>query len=427
MTVRPLRINRRWSAVAALVFVIGAVVVAVLVGQDDRDDPGRPRATLPTVPQLPTTPTTPVEGATTPTTPAVADFPTTDCTPMTLWGDSALGLGIPRPARLAVNPAERATFDAAAACLSAIGGKPPVLRTQLPIDVTRRTVVGGDELAELTAFAELLKAAPVGTKAIISIRAHDFTRCGRGGAPAATERTELAPGEALKSCEYPSVALYGTLFNEVVGAMAAAAPAADLMWTAWNEPDHPTFTLLDAFGQDGAARRAGQYWHEAAFTVGGDRVLAGEFADRDLPTLLRLRAAFVEGTGGAVPPAWAIHPYRDLTAPADQHVLDGFEAAVAPAPVWLTEVGARLSGRAGITGVTGAQRARGQTLRARLGRTPTRVVLYLLTPPPPPQNRDEDGWDSAIADRLGRARPFLCGLAKLPAARCPGNPVKFGS
>ena len=337
---------------------------------------------------------------------------------------SVLGIGIPRPARLAAEPAERAAFDAAVHCLQAIGGAPPMLRTQLPIDVVRRTAPGGNERAELDAFAALLttQSAP----AIVSIRAHDFTRCGRDGAPTASERTELEPGEALQPCQYPTPALYRELFSEVSSALAAAAPGAQITFTAWNEPDHPTFTLLDALGSVGAARRAGEYWTQAAAIVGPDRVLAGEFADQSLSTLLRLRDAFLGGTGGAVPPAWAIHPYRDLTAPAAEHVAAGFERAVAPAPVWLTEVNARLSGRGGISGKPGAQRARGEALRARFSRAPTRAILYLITPPAAPQNRSQDGWDSALADRQGRARPFVCGLAALPADRCPGNPAQFG-
>ncbi|MDO9352154.1 MAG: hypothetical protein Q7T55_00575 [Solirubrobacteraceae bacterium] len=425
---RPSRINRRLvAALAALVFVLGAAAVAVITGGDEGSE--RPTAVRPTSPSAPVLPTTSADGATTPpTTPAQpAPFPTTDCTPLKPAGDGALGLGIPRPARLEVDAVERAAFDAAAACLAAMGGAPPVLRTQLPIDAVRRKAVGRDEHAELQAYARLLLAAPPGTRGIISIRAHDFTRCGRGGAPRAVERTTLGPDEALRRCEYPSVDLYRELFTQLQATFSAAlGPGIDVRWTAWNEPDHPTFTLLDGFGQEGAARRAGEYWTQAAAVVGADHVLAGEFADRDLPTLLKLRDAFVAGTGGVAPPSWAIHPYRDLTAPAAQHVVDGFEQAVAPAPVWLTEVGARLSGREGITGKPGAQRARGETLRARVERTPTRVVLYLLTPPPAPQNKAQDGWDSAIADRAARARPFLCGLAALPAARCPGSPAKFG-
>ncbi len=397
-----------------------ALALGIGGGRDDapaRSTPTAARAIASPPPPATSTASTPVDQTA---------FPTSDCKPAVLVGDGALGLGIPRPNRLAASPPELAAFRAAAGCLTAIAGKPPMLRTQFPIDVTRRTVPGSDEMAEVRAFGALLAAAPAGTAAIVSIRAHDFTRCGRRGAPAAAERGELAAGEALRSCEYPTPALYEHLFRELRDAVVAAAPSADLRFTAWNEPDHPTFTLLDAFGEVGAARRAGEYWTKAAAIVGADRVLAGEFADRDLPTLLRLRDAFVEGAGGVAPPAWAIHPYRDLTAPAKAHVLDGFEAAVAPAPVWLTEVTARLSGRAGITGKPGAQRARGESLRARIERAPTRVALYLLTPPAAPQNRNQDGWDSAIADRSGRARPFVCGLADLPAERCPGNPEQFG-
>lgn len=417
--------RRRILAVVGLIAAVCAVAATVFsLSLTSSGEGPQPRAEVPGSTPIPRG-DEPDPTATSTTPGPEPAFPTTDCRPVAVAADGFVGLGVPRPARIDATPPERTAFDAAYLCLKAMTGKAPVLRTQFPIDVTRRVAPGGDELAEVTAFGALL--ARTESPGIVSVRAHDFTRCGRDGAPKATERTSLAAGEALQPCEYPSVELFAQLFTELRDAVVAASPAtADLRYTAWNEPDHPTFTLLDAFGQAGAARRAGQYWSKAAAIAGADRVLAGEFADRDLPTLLALRDAFVDGTGGTAPPSWAIHPYRDLTASAARHVTDGFEAAVAPASVWLTEVNARLTGRENISGKPGAQRARGGTLRARLARTPTRVVLYLLTPPPAPQDENQDGWDSALADRSGRARPFLCGLAALPATRCPGNPVQFG-
>lgn len=421
------RITAALVAAAVVAVLIGAALALGVLGGNDEAGPrvvaSSPGSSTPEA--APPTRASPAPAETSPTSPGSPSFPTADCQPLTAAPGGALGVGIPRPARLAAQPEERAALASAIACLRAVGGAAPVLRTQLPIDVTRRTGPEGNERAELDAFAALLRdqAAP----GIVSIRAHDFSRCGRRGAPAARERAELAAGEALQPCEFPTPTLFRQLFTEVTAALKAAAPEAQLTFTAWNEPDHPAFTLLDGLGLDGAARRAGAYWTQAAEVVGADRVLAGEFADQSLATLLRLRTAFVEGTGGVAPPAWAIHPYRDLTAPAAEHVTTAFEQAVAPAPVWLTEVGARLSGKRGISDKPGAQRARGETLRSRLERTPTRVILYLLTPPPAPQNRAQDGWDSAIADRSGRARPFLCGLAALAVARCPGNPAAFGT
>lgn len=294
-----------------------------------------------------------------------------------------------------------------------------MLRTQLPIDVTRRRSPGDDERAELDAFAALLRGR--GAAGIVSIRAHDFTRC---TSRTARERSTLAPGEALRSCEYPDAALYGLLFHELHAALLHAAPGAELRFTAWNEPDHPDFTL-HALGEREAARTAGEYWTQAVAIAGAGRVLAGEFADRRIGTLLDLRAAFVEGAGRE-PQAWALHPYRDLTSGPQTHVIDRFEAAVAPAPVWLTEVTARLSGRGGISGRPDLQALRGAGLRARLETKPTRAMLYLLLPPPAPNGPDADGWDSALADRAGRARPFICGLAALPAGSCPGDPTAYG-
>jgi hypothetical protein len=410
-------------AVAALAAAILAVVIAAVAL---RPGPERrvPSAAAPTQPTPTTTPpTTPATTpASTPITPA--GFPSTDCKAAPMATGGALGVGVPRPARLYGSPAETQAFNAAVGCLRAIGGgQAPVLRTQIPIDVGRRAGPGDNEMAELDAFAALLQAN--GASGIVSIRAHDFTRCGKDGAPSPHIRTALQPGEALQSCEYPSIGLYGQLFTEVRDLLAAKAPGVTITWTAWNEPDHPMFTLQPAVGMVGAARLAGQYWSVAAGLVGPDHVLAGEFADNDLPTLLRLRKAFVTGAG-VDPPAWAIHPYRDLTAGTRDHVVDGFTAAVAPAPVWLTEVTARLSGRGGISGEAAIQRARGTQLRATLEREPMRVVLYLLTPPAPPRTTSDDDWDSALADRQGRARPFVCGLADLPDEACPGDVNAFG-
>lgn len=391
-----------------------------------------PVAAVPPPAMVPPPATSP-SGTTPPTSPAVASppvaFPSATCQPAGgPAADDDLGLGIPRPARLMQPGPERSVFDAALTCMAAISGNRPLLRTQLPIDVTRRTTPGDNERVELTAFAQLLAASDA--RGIVSIRSHDFTPCKADtpGRIPPRSRTELAPGEALAPCEYPSLSLYEELFGEIVEALRTEAPGAEISFTAWNEPDHPMFTLHGAFGQIGAARRAGEYWTAAAGIAGAERVLAGEFADRSLPLLLRLKDAFIDGAGGLEPAVWALHPYRDLTRTAgdDGSILSGFEAAVAPAPVWLTEVSPRISGRRGLSGRPAAQRARGAELRAQLATRTSRVALYLLLPPPAPTSDDEDGWDSALADRQGRARPFICGLADLPDTECPGDAAAFG-
>lgn len=337
---------------------------------------------------------------------------------------SELGIGIPRPARLRPSTPERAVLDGAASCLRAITGRPPVLRTQLPIDAARRATPEDDERGQLAAFAELLRAE--GAPGILSIRSHDFTRCGRKGAPPAREVSELLAGAPLQPCDYPTPELYAQLLGELRGLATQLAPSADLQWTAWNEPDHPMFTLLDGLGSAGAARRAGEYWARATQLLGPERVLAGEFSDRDAATLLRLRAAFVDGAGEE-PRAWALHPYRDLTDPRPGRSVDArFARAVSPAPVWMTEVTARLSGRRGLGGDGEGQHASGAWLREELARRPVRAVLYLLTPPDAPRVAAGDTWDSAIADRQGRARPFICGLAGLAPTNCTGDPATFG-
>ncbi|MEH3055229.1 MAG: hypothetical protein PGN13_14715 [Patulibacter minatonensis] len=404
-------------------FAIAGTLVAVVVPGGSRSttpapttEAVAPQAAEPDQPAVPQA-SSPVVG--------LAGFPTTDCTPATLAPGSALGIGIPRAARLAEGTPERLVFESAAACLRAISGGTLTLRTQVPIDAARRTSPPNDERAEVEAFAALLteQAAP----GVLSIRAHDFTRCGRGGERRAEEVSELPNGRALRPCEYPTPGLYAELLTELRGMVDEIMPGADLYWTAWNEPDHPMFTLLDGLGTIGAARRAGQYWTQASRQLGPDRVLAGEFSDREPAVLLRLRTAFIEGAG-EVPPVWSLHPYRDLTdaEPRAAAASVRFAKAVAPAPVWWTEVTARLSGRGGLSGNPSAQFGRGQWLRDELGREPVRAMLYLLTPPDAARVQAGDTWDSALADRQGRARPFLCGLAGLDPAECPGSPDAFG-
>lgn len=415
-----IRRARRAALVAALVttaIVIGAWIAG--------DDPGAPQSARP-----PATDDGVVLAAevapTAPQPPADPNFPSGDCQRASVVPGAVLGLGIPRPARLLQAGPERTVFDAAVACLEGVTGTPPTLRTQVPIDAARRTAPDDDEVGELRAFAALL--ATTGGPGILSIRAHDFARCGRDGVPPSREVRELDPGVPLGSCGYPTPALYAQLFAELRALVDAVAPGAQLTWTAWNEPDHPMFTLLDGLGSEGAARRAGEYWAQAAGQVGDQRVLAGEFSDQDPAELRALRRAFVVGAG-RTPAAWALHPYRDFTARAAQPgrtVDEQFAADVAPAPVWLTEVTTRLSGRRGMSGDAPGQFTRGGWLRAELERRPVKAMLYLLTPPDAPRVAAGDTWDSALADRQGRARPFICGLAALPPERCLGDPAAFG-
>lgn len=409
---RPVRTARRAALTVAL--ITAAVVIAATLLDDRRSQP-------------PSTAPRPADQAV-PTGPQPASavaFPQAHCAAASVVPGAVLGLGIPRPSRLLQAGPERAVFDAAASCLEAITGAPPTLRTQLPIDTARRAAAGDDEVAELRAFATLL--ATTGGPGILSIRAHDFTRCGRRGAPPSREIDTLAPGQPLAACDYPTPALYGRLFAELRALTDAIIPGADLTWTAWNEPDHPMFTLLDGLGSEGAARRAGEYWAQAAAQLGPERVLAGEFSDRDPADLRTLRRAFVAGAGRA-PTAWALHPYRDLTdqPTTGRSVDEQFAADIAPAHLWLTETTTRLSGRRGLSDDAAAQRTRGTWLRTQLERRPIRAILYLLTPPDPARVAAGDTWDSALADRQGRARPFICGLAGLPADQCTGDPAAFG-
>ena len=405
----------RTAPLRLLAGVAAILVVAALVAFLARDRK---------VPKPATPPSTPVATTTTPTTPvplAQVQFPTT-CSPVP--ESRPLGLGIARPTRFAQNPVEQAVFASAFACLKSITGQTPVLRTQLPIDVTRRQdQTGGFEYSELTAFAYLLETT--GAPGIVSIRSHDFTRCPSRGDDRPKSRATLAPTEALQSCEYPSVPLYEQLFGELHDKLVELAPNAQISFAAWNEPDHPMFTLQPGYGQRVAARRAGKYWSVVAGIVGAERALAGEFSDQDLPTLLSLRDAFVDGTGGLTPAIWSIHPYRDLTQ-GNADTETGFAQSVAPSPTWSTEAGVMISGKQGLSGRPAAQRRRGVALRKHLTDFTTPLILYLMVPPPPPSTEEEDGFDSAIADRAGSARPFICGLADLPAEQCPGNPDAFG-
>ncbi len=399
------------GAVAVLVIVAAVVILATRGGGEQATTPA------PTQPATTPEPTSPAL----PSPQAPVSFPTR-CEPVA--GSRPLGLGIARPARLAQSPIEQSVFANAFACLRGITGATPILRTQLPIDVMRRRgAPAGDEYAELTAFAALLKST--GASGIVSIRSHDFTRCPKDGEGKPESRGTLQLGEALESCEYPSVPLYEELFGELHDELIKLAPGAQLSFSAWNEPDHPMFTLQRAYGRRVAARRAGKYWNVVAGIVGAERALAGEFSDQDLPTLLSLRDAFVDGTGGLTPAVWALHPYRDLTA-GNADIESGFAAAVAPSPVWVTEATPRISGEGGLSGRPTGQRRRGIALRQRLTDSDSPLILYLLVPPPPPGSAEDDGWDSAIADRSGSARPFICGLAGLRASECPGNPDAYG-
>lgn len=415
----------RGRLLVAILVTLVVGVIAVTVGGSDRKQAtvaSTPTGTPASTSAPTSSPTVAAAPTATSTTPAA--FPSSTCRPAKVASDSTLGIGIPRPARLATPGPEQSVFTAAVDCLQQVAGKAPVLRTQLPIDALRRTAPSDDEAAELTSFATLL--VEHGSPGVVSIRAHDFAQCGTGQTPKAVEVGSLKAGAPLGRCQYPTPELYRQLFAEIAGALAKGAPGASLQYSAWNEPDHPDFTLRPALGQEGAATRAGQYWAQAATVVGTDHVFAGEFSDRDLPTLLALRTAFLRGTGGQQPLTWAIHPYRDLTTAPTNSTLDGFAKAVAPAPVWDTEVSPRLSGNDGLGANAGRQTARGAALRTSLKAGGRRVVLYLLTPPPPPQSSADDHWDSALADRAGRARPFVCGLAGLPKVDCAGDPATYG-
>lgn len=380
------------------------------------------------------------------------------CEPARWARGTRIGLAVARPTRIVGGAGPHANaYAGMVRCLRELQpGTRPLLRTQLPIDALRRVPPGVHEAAELHSFAQLLEGSVA--DGVVSIRSHDFTRCGRRGAPAARQRDQLAPGEALQLCEFPSPRLYRELFTEVHAALTTAAPTSQLWWTAWNEPDHPAFTLSDRFGALGAARQAGRYWSQAAAVAGRERVLGGDFADRSADFLTRLREAFVAGAGEE-PSAWAMHPYRDLTrgvaaeqslegrpsgeaattpaptTPAAPALTPGAQAlptaaafadAIAPAALWLNEVTPLLSSRRGVGGDSAAQRDAGERLRTFAIARPVVVALYLLIPPPPPATPSDDRWDSALADRQGRARPFLCGLAALPGPQCDGDPAAFG-
>ncbi len=81
-------------------------------------------------------------------------------------------------------------------------------------------------------------------------------------------------------------------------------------------------------------------------------------------------------------------------------------------PLWLTEFGTRIP----TNGSVGDTAPAGDGLRRRLGQRVTKAYLYHLS-----AVEASADFDSALVDTKGNARPVLCGIGGLEAARCTGS------
>lgn len=385
---------------------------------------------------------------------------------LTIGADSKLGIAVPKPS-LVVPSADpspvKTAFEGAMACVGQVAGASRMLRTQIPIDAWRRTdgAIGPDGLSDsqkfgrqlIKDFATLLKHYNV--SGVVTIRAHDFDFCdGRSRAPypgnfpsGATLRTSDG-GLALGSCQYPSEALYTTMFTEVDQALRGEGvdTPTRVLYSAWNEPDHSQQTLRwigwtpsatgDAAKGDAnkGAEWAGKYWLRAALITGADRVLAGEFASNDRATLQTLAGKFNAGAGRTDanrPKNWALHTYKDMgdgtSTTAGQFVTDvkgpKVNGSWTSINLWQTENAPKFTGAGLWTGSTPDHlHSRGAVVRSRLSNAGVRVFLYEPFSGPGPGS-----WDSGLADPTGRARAFMCGLGGIVAGHCSNSVTSFAT
>lgn len=344
-----------------------------------------------------------------------------NCQQLSWQGGSFVGLSMSQNVSgTAYDPVRKGIFDNVLRCFKTLGGNTSTsLRIQMPIDAMHRS----DYLAaytQLDALKELMRETTLDTvgnfapRLVISVMSKDFTVCTGGTSSIGVGATTMS------ACQYPTTQLYRDWFGEIVTAVNQRISGAEIVYSAWNEPNHDMFTLRwapSAGGYSGPASgayRAGQYWAQAVSVLGdSSRVLAGEFSPSAAfyPTGV---AAFKSGAGNATPPRWGTHPYPDMTngTPGAFSDTAAHQTAVGTAELWMTEFGTRqTSGGATVSGENF-----GKQLRLRFAATPTRALLYHSTA------LDANSFDSALTDRQGRARPVLCGLANLSATtHCAGT------
>ncbi len=200
-------------------------------------------------------------------------------------------------------------------------------------------------------------------------------------------------------------------------------PDADLRWTAWNEPDHPMFTLLDGLGGIGARGVLA-----ILGTGGGDRGSRPRAGGRVLRPrrrdLLRLRRAFVDGAGRSRPLGRCTHTATSPRPPRRRRsrALPARRARARLAD----EVTARLSGRGGLGGNPAAQLAKGHVAARRDGPPPhPRAILYLsrrhqtLRASPP-------ATTGPPRSPTVRAAPARSSVGSGSRDQCPGDPATYG-
>lgn len=349
---------------------------------------------------------------------------------------STVGLAIPVPSRALPDGAQRYAYEGAARCLRQMqGGRPILMRTQaVRIDATRVNTGELDVFIRLVRENRDLSTAGYRPEVVISPRAATYERC-----TGADRETSSTP---LQSCQHPTVALYATLFTELRNYVnqPGRLPDAefDVRYSAWNEPDH-SMSALHPSDNDKASELAGRFWQRAANVLNDPRrVLAGEFSDTSGDTLKLRTAKFKAGLAaeGTTTPknwaatTWAIHPYGDFlhgSSFEDRTKTFFGQANMGGTIQYLTEVGPLLAVNGTITNLANSdavtngdrQAASGARALARLRSSiPTKMALYLLQPP---NFFSADGFDSAIGDRNGLARPFVCGLTELPRMYCQGD------
>lgn len=359
------------------------------------------------------------------------------CTAIAMNADSQLGLAIPRPRFVLSDSVRREVFYGAVRCFRQMTTKPLILRMQVPVDLSRRVSNDanlGRWNEEFNAFAELVKERP-GTTAIVTLRSGEMKDC------ASTSEIGGGWSGTLPECQFPTPELYDAMAS-ATRALVESKLGTSVLYGSWNEPGHSGDGLRPGLSASNAAKKAGSYWKKLMRIVNDPaRVLAGDFH------VASQKARFLEGvnatdpTDTRTPTRWSLHPYGDFTAASDpfQDTNGLFGSTVA----WLTEVGPALRMNGTNTNLANgytlpnpvtpsdpfvytarqAQYVSGTRLRGRLAgaTTPTKVAIYTLVPPAY-NNTNDDLFDSAIADRAGKARPFVCGLAALPTeGNCVGN------
>lgn len=357
------------------------------------------------------------------------------CSSTPTLAGSTLGISLGRNVSGVLSDGRRLrAFDAVADCFRRVTGATPSLRMQIPIDAART----GQATPQLTAFKQLLQRAGGTVAPVISVMSHDFscTSPSEERDPSYLNPAGAAP-RALASCDYPSPAAYNTMLREIKASVDAAG-ISGAKYTAWNEPDHEMFVLYRAKKSfvtgsaysttnppSGATRsanasyRAGQYWVEAAKVVGAGNVLAGEFASGASANKSAFDSGVARGNSASTTPqgspqAWALHPYADMSFGQSGAfgTTSDFAGLLNSKPLWLTELGTRIP----TNGSVGNTAPAGDGLRRRLGERVTKAYVYHLS-----AVEASADFDSGLVDTKGNARPVLCGIGGLDAARCTGS------